>query len=175
MSNIAKIKLYDIVNGKGIRTSIFFSGCTHACKGCFNEELWDFNVGKPFTKELYETEIKPTINDHIAGISILGGEPLHPRNTEAVSDLIDWFRQDFPNKSIWLWSGYTWEELMNRCKKTEEDDLSWILCSIDILVDGRFIEEQKDLKNLKWCGSKNQRVINVQETLLQNKVVLYEK
>lgn len=173
MSNIAKIKTYDIANGKGIRTSIFFSGCTHACKGCFNQELWDFNVGEQFNREFYETKIKPTINEHIDGISILGGEPFHPDNVEATSDLIDWFLQDFPDKTIWVWSGYTWEELMYRCRTEESDDLNWLLCSIDILVDGRFIEEERDL-SLLWRGSKSQRVIDVQKSLEQNEVVLYE-
>lgn len=174
VSNIAKIKTYDIANGKRIRTSIFFSGCTHACKGCFNQELWDFNVGEQFNREFYETKIKPTINEHIDGISILGGEPLHLDNVKATSDLVDWFKQDFPDKTIWLWSGYTWDELMNRCRKGENDDLNWLICSIDVLVDGRFIEEQKDL-TLRFKGSKNQRVIDVQQSLKQDKVILYDQ
>ena len=173
MSNYAKIKTYDIVNGSGIRTSIFFSGCTHYCKGCFNQELWDFNVGKPFTREVYENEIKPTINEHIAGISILGGEPLNPHNIMSLSDLIMWFKEDFPNKNIWLWTGYTWEELMDRCDSSQEEDLNWILFEINVLVDGKFIEEEKDL-TLRWCGSRNQRVIDVQKTLEEGKVILYE-
>lgn len=172
MSNIAKVKKWDIANGKGIRTSIFFSGCTHYCKNCFNKELWDFNVGEEFNRELYETQIKPTINEHIDGISILGGEPLHPNNVKATSDLIDWFGQDFPNKTIWIWSGYTWEELMCRCRTGKEDDLNWLIPTISVIVDGRFIEEQKDL-SLKWRGSTNQRVIDVQKTLGYDEVVLY--
>lgn len=173
MSNYAKIKTYDIANGKGIRTSIFFSGCTHYCKGCFNQELWDFNIGKPFTREVYKNEIKPTINEHIAGLSILGGEPLNPNNIMSLSDLIMWFKEDFPNKNIWLWTGYTWEELMDRCDSSKEEDLNWILFEINVLVDGKFIEEEKDL-TLRWCGSRNQRVIDVQKTLEEGKVILYE-
>lgn len=174
MANVIKIKKFSIENGTGIRTSIFFSGCEFACPGCFNSDIWDFNKGKPFTRELYETEIKPTINEHIAGLSILGGEALHPKNIEAVSDLIDWFRQDFPEKNIWIWSGYTWDELMERCKKSDEDDLCWILCNIDVLVDGRFIESQKDL-SLKFRGSRNQRIIDVPKTLEEGSVVLFDK
>lgn len=173
VSNIAKIKTYDIANGKGIRTSIFFSGCTFACLGCFNSDIWDFNVGQPFNRELYEKEIKPTINEHIDGISILGGEPLHPKNIEATSDLIDWLKWDFSDKTVWIWTGYTLEELFNRCNKGD-DDLSWILTTIDVLVDGRFIQEERDL-TLKWRGSKNQRVIDVQKSLKQDKVILYDQ
>lgn len=174
MANVIKIKKFSIENGTGIRTSIFFSGCEFACPGCFNSDIWDFNKGKLFTRELYETEIKPTINEHIAGLSILGGEALHPKNIEAVSDLVDWFSQDFPDKSIWIWSGYIWDELMDRCKKSKEDDLCWILCSIDVLVDGRFIESQKDL-SLKFRGSRNQRIIDVPKTLEEGEIVLYDK
>lgn len=167
MSNYSKIKIFDIANGKGIRTSIFFSGCEFHCKGCFNRDISDFNVGNLFTREVYEKEIKPTINDHIAGISALGGEPLHPHNLPATTNLVKWFKEDFPDKNIWLWTGNTWEELMNR------KDIHEVLNCINVLVDGRFIEEEKDL-TLKWRGSRNQRVINVQESLKQNKVVLYE-
>lgn len=174
MANVIKIKKFSIENGSGIRTSIFFSGCEFACPGCFNSDIWDFNKGKPFTREIYETEIKPTINEHIAGISLLGGEALHPKNIEAASNLVDWFRQDFPDKSIWIWSGYLWDELMERCKKSEEDDLCWTLCNIDVLVDGRFIESQKDL-SLKFRGSRNQRIIDVPKTLEEGSVVLFDK
>lgn len=176
MSNYAKIKTYDIVNGSGIRTSIFFSGCAHYCKGCFNQELWDFNVGKPFTREVYENEIKPTINEHIAGLSILGGEPLNSNNVQATEELCRLFKRDFPDKNIWLWSGYKIEELMYLApykNRYQEHALLHALSLIDVLVDGKFIEEEKDL-TLRWCGSRNQRVIDVQKTLEEGKVVLYE-
>lgn len=185
MSKIASIKHYDIANGEKIRTSIFFSGCEHYCKNCFNSELWDFKVGEEFNREFYETKIKPTINEHIDGISILGGEPMHPNNIKATSQLVEWFKNDFPNKTIWMWSGYTFEELMpffdnymyikdarfNTTKHVFKLLLS-ILNNIDVLVDGPFIEEQKDL-TLKWCGSKNQRVIDMHKTMQQGKIVLY--
>lgn len=173
MSKIAKVKPFDIANGKGIRTSVFFSGCEHYCKNCFNRDIWDFNVGEEFNREFYENKIKPKINEHIAGLSILGGEPFHPSNLKALYDLVDWFNDDFPNKTIWIWSGYTYEELMKKCKKEKNDDINWIMVSVDILVDGKFIEEQKDL-TLKFRGSTNQRVIDVQKSIRQNEVVLYE-
>jgi anaerobic ribonucleoside-triphosphate reductase activating protein len=180
MANIAKIKQWDIANGKGIRTSIFFSGCEFHCKGCFNSEIWDFNTGEQFTREYYETKIRPTINEHISGISILGGEPMHPCNIEATYFLTKWFKEDFPDKTIWLWSGYTYEELISETYSLSLplesymcDDNIEILINTDVLVDGQYIEEQRDL-TLKWRGSRNQRVINAQESLKQNKIVLYE-
>lgn len=174
MSNYQQIRTNDILNGEGLRTTIFFTGCEFYCKDCFNQEIWDFNSGKEFNREVYKEKIMPTITKYTSGISIIGGEPLHPKNIGDISDLIDWFRQDFPDKTIWLWTGYTWAELMSRCKKVENDDLNWILCSIDVLVDGRFEVDKKDL-TLKWRGSSNQRVINVQETLKNNEIILYCK
>ncbi len=177
MSNYVKIKNFSIENGEGIRTSIFFSGCEFACRGCFNKDIQDFNVGKPFTKEVYENEIKPTINKHIAGMSVLGGEPLHPKNLSATFNLLRWFKRDFPNKTIWVWSGYTLEELLSdeyMIKTPSFNMIELILENIDILVDGRFVEKEKDL-TLKWRGSKNQRVISVQQSLAQKKVVLYDE
>ena len=172
MSNYQQIRINDILNGEGLRTTIFFTGCTFYCNQCYNRDIWDFNVGKLFSKEVYENKIKSTITDYTSGISVLGGSPLHPRNIEAVSDLIDWFKKDFPNKNVWVWTGYTWEELMERCRKDNEDDLNRLLCSIDVLVDGRFEIDKKDL-TLKWRGSSNQRVIDVQKSLKQEKIVLY--
>mgnify|MGYP002678580779 CR=1 FL=1 len=171
MSNYSKIKTFDIANGEGIRTSIFFSGCEHYCKNCFNSELWDFNVGQSFTKEVYESKIKPTMNEHITGISILGGEPLHPNNITATFNLVKWFKEDFPKKTIWLWSGYTWEELTSKSNSNYKINIG-ILNNIDVLVDGKYVDELRDI-SLKWCGSTNQRVINVQESLKENKIVLY--
>ena len=166
MANYAKIKTYDVANGEGIRTSIFFSGCEFHCKGCFNRELWEFDYGKPFNIDVYENEIKPTITEHVAGISILGGEPLHYKNIGAVCDLVRWFKHDFPDKSIWLWTGYKIEDLQERCtfdhcvKQADAIALRCVLNNIDVLVDGQFIEEQRDL-TLKWRGSRNQRIFAI--------------
>lgn len=171
MSNYTRIKTFDIANGKGIRTSIFFSGCEHYCKNCFNEELWDFNVGELFTFEVYKSKIKPTITNHIAGISILGGEPMHPNNILAALGLVKQFKEDFPDKNIWMWTGYLIEELLDESNKNYLFYLE-IMKYVDVLVDGKYIEEQRDL-TLKWCGSRNQRVIDVKKTLKENKIVLY--
>lgn len=178
MANYSKIKTFDTANGKGIRTSIFFSGCNFYCKGCFNSDIWNFNAGEPFTREVYETKIKPTITEHIAGISILGGEPLHPNNIGVVCDLIRWFKYDFPDKNIWLWTGYKFKDLILYYSQ-HNADFDYVIKTyeifnyIDVLIDGQFIEEQKDL-TLPWCGSRNQRVIDIKETLKQNKIVLYK-
>ena len=172
MSKIASIKHYDIANGEKIRTSIFFSGCEHYCKNCFNSELWDFKVGEEFNREFYETKIKLTINEHIDGISILGGEPMHPNNMGALFNLVNWFKEDFPNKTIWVWTGYTYEDLKNNYRGLRKSIYNSVFKKIDVLVDGPFIEEQKDL-TLKWCGSKNQRVIDVRKTMQQREIVLY--
>ena len=180
MANYAKIKNFDIANGKGIRTSIFFSGCEFHCPGCFNSECWDFNVGESFNREIYEAKIKPTINEHIAGMSLLGGECLHPKNIFATCDLIRWFKEDFPDKNIWLWTGYLWEDLQTRksyeycIRKIDAIALGLILNSIDVLVDGQFVEAEKDL-TLAFRGSRNQRVIDVQQSLQQGQVVLYKE
>lgn len=172
MSNYASIKTYDIANGRGIRLSVFFSGCKHQCKGCFNKELWDYNYGKQFTKNVYDKKIKPFIKDYISGISILGGEPLCPENKEQTLNLCKWFKEDFPDKNIWIWTGYTYDELIERILSYDEFILDDILLNIDVLVDGRFIDTERDL-TLKWRGSKNQRVIDVKKTLEQKHVVLY--
>lgn len=177
MNRVAKVRTYDIANGEGIRTSIFFSGCEFQCKGCFNAHYWDFNNGDEFSIQFYETCVKSTINDHIRGISVLGGEPLHPKNIQATQALIGLFKRDFPDKDIWLWTGYTLEQLMSNeymALLPSFDYIDLVLGQVDVLIDGQFIEEQKDLK-LKWRGSKNQRVIDMQRSLKEHEVVLYDK
>lgn len=160
MAKYAKIKTFDIANGTGVRTSIFFSGCPHHCKGCFNSELWDPSVGEDFTKEVYENKIKPTIKEYVAGISILGGEPYSSYNAAAVCDLISWFKKDFPQKNIWLWTGYTLDQIKDKIIQREISPVAFMLC--DYVVEGPFIEELKDL-NLEFRGSSNQNILNVGE------------
>lgn len=164
MANIAKIKNFDIANGKGIRVSVFFSGCNHHCKNCFNQELWDFDIGVPFTKEFYKSNIKPLITEHIDGLSILGGEPLDPQNIFATFELIRLFSNDFPDKNIWLWTGYKYTELL------EDFSLAPILHSIfdkiDVLIDGPYIEEQRDL-SLLFKGSSNQTTIHMNKNFFK--------
>ena len=147
MSNIAKIKRYCISNGEGLRTAIFFSGCDFDCPGCFNYELQNPNYGKKYSSEI-EKEIFNTINEHIAGISILGGEPLSKYNLETVTQLCCNFKKEFPNKTIWLWTGYTLEEI-----KTLP-----VLNFIDILIDGQFKQDEYEY-GLLWRGSRNQRIL----------------
>lgn len=172
MSNYFKINRYDTANGEGLRMTIFFTGCHFACKDCFNSEIWDFNIGKNFNNEVLD-KIIALSDEHIRGLSILGGEPLHPRNIEEVAHLVYNFKKVYPSKDIWLWTGFTYEEL-NKINLGEKYKLALnsIFKYIDVLVDGRFELDKKDL-NLKWRGSSNQRVIDIQKTLEKNEIVLY--
>jgi anaerobic ribonucleoside-triphosphate reductase activating protein len=159
----SKIRQLDIANGPGCRVSIFVSGCEHRCKGCFNPETWCFTYGKRFTEETEELLLELAKPAHISGISILGGEPLHPQNRRAVLDFVKKFKSVYPEKSVWLWTGYPVEDVF--------EDL--IDSDIDVIVDGKFKEELKDLR-LKYCGSKNQRVIDLKETIKTGDIILYE-
>lgn len=150
MSKYAKIKELDIANGKGIRTSVFFSGCPHHCKGCFNKETWNENIGNDFTEETIDNIIVSLDNEYTSGLSLLGGEPLAPYNIDAAIDLCRNVYTAFPNKNIWVWTGYKLEDLNNKQKE--------ILNYIDVLIDGPFIEELKDL-SISWRGSSNQRIL----------------
>lgn len=163
MSNYYKINRYDTGNGPGLRTTVFLCGCEHYCKNCFNKILWDFNIGVEFNDEAIENILK-TIDSHTMGLSILGGEPLHPNNIEATYNLCKKFKERFPQKNIWLWTGYKFEEIVNYSKVIE---------LIDVIIDGKFIEELKDLR-LKWRGSSNQRIINVSQTLKNNEIILLD-
>ena len=160
-----RIRKTDISNGPGIRVSIFMQGCVFHCKGCFNQETWDFSQGNEFTKETIENIINLANMPHIRGLSILGGEPLHPKNIDGTTQLAKIFKEKYPDKTIWLWTGFTFDKDINQ----EE-----ILNYIDVLIDGQFKEE---LHNplLKWRGSSNQRVIDVKESLKNKKVILYCK
>ena len=173
--NIADIKEYDVANGQGVRLSVFVSGCPHHCKGCFNEETWDYNYGASFTEETI-TEITHILENHIDiydGITILGGEPLCPENICVVSELVSEIISKFPILTIWIYTGYTLEEISKLYESSpkESSALHSILRSIDIMVDGRFVESKKSLK-LKFRGSSNQRIINVPETIKRKQIVL---
>lgn len=161
----AKIRKMDISNGEGVRVSLFVQGCSFHCKNCFNPETWDFNGGKDFTTAEVDKIIKLCNKDYIAGLSILGGEPLHPNNIESVSMLCEYFKFKYPNKTIWLWSGFKYEDILTRENNYD------IFNYIDVLVDGQFEEDKKDL-TLKWRGSSNQRVIDCKKSLLENKIIL---
>ena len=147
MSKYAKINYIDTVNGSGIRVSIFFSGCNFHCKNCFNSELWDFNYGIPFTEETINKIIELLAPDYIKGLSILGGEPFH--NYDAVIKLIKKVKEIYPNKDIWIWTGYKFDDIPEECKD--------ILSLADVIVDGRYEEDKRDL-SIAFRGSTNQRI-----------------
>lgn len=159
--NYAEIKEYDIANGPGVRMSLFVSGCDHHCKNCFNPETWEYDYGKPFTNDTIEELIKLLEPSYITGLTLLGGDPLMPKNIETVASLCCKIKEVYPDKSIWCYTGYTWEYLMEVKRKNKH--LRDILRYIDVLVDGPFIEEEKDL-TLKFRGSRNQRIIDVQKS-----------
>ena len=154
----------DISNGPGVRISIFMQGCSFHCENCFNPETHDFKGGKPFTKETIDEVLTLCEPSYIKGLSILGGEPLHPQNIEGTTDLAKQFKAKYPHKSLWIWTGF----LYDRDLKDKE-----ILQYIDVLVDGQFVFAKKN-PNLKWKGSENQRVIDIQKSLKKKKIVLYE-
>jgi anaerobic ribonucleoside-triphosphate reductase activating protein len=159
--NYSSIRQLDIANGPGCRVSIFVSGCEHRCKNCFNPETWNFNYGKAFTDQTMEALLELLKPEHISGLSILGGEPLHPQNREGVLDLVRKVKSVYPSKSIWIWTGYLWEEVSTFL----------IGSGIDVVVDGKFVEELKDLR-LKYRGSSNQRVIDVWKSSLTGPLLL---
>lgn len=156
------IRQLDIANGPGCRVSIFVQGCTFNCPGCFNTVAKDFDGGKEFTSQTMELILDLAEPSHVSGLSILGGEPLHPRNRTDVLDLVKKFKEKYPTKTVWIWTGYLWEEVV--------EDL--IGSGVDVVVDGKFIEDLKDLR-LKYRGSSNQRVIKVEESTINN-ITLYE-
>ncbi len=161
----SKIRKMDISNGPGVRVSVFMQGCTFNCKNCFNPETHDFKGGKEFTDEIIDKIIELCGKDYVVGLSILGGEPMHPKNIEGTTKLAKAFKEKYPNKTIWSWTGF----LFDRDLKDKE-----VLKYIDVLVDGQYKDELHDFR-LKWCGSSNQRVIDVQKSLKKNKIVLFEE
>ncbi len=170
--NYAKINKNDIANGIGIRVTLFVSGCTHHCKGCFNQEAWDFDYGNPFTASVEDELLEALSPNYIGGLTLLGGEPMEPQNQRALLPFLKRFKEKYPKKTIWCYSGYTFEELTGRsrarCEVTDE-----MLSLIDILVDGRFVEELKDI-SLRFKGSSNQRIIDLKPTLQAKGIVLWD-
>ena len=158
------IRKMDISNGPGVRVSVFMQGCAFHCKNCFNPETWDFEGGKEFTDETIDEILELCNQSHIKGLSILGGEPMHPKNIEATTKLAKEFKEKYPEKTLWVWSGF----LFDKDLKDKE-----ALKYIDVLVDGQYKDELHDF-TLKWRGSSNQRVIDVQKSLDQNEVIQIE-
>lgn len=158
-----KIRKMDISNGPGIRISIFMQGCVFKCKNCFNPETWDFKLGKEFNDDTIKRVLELCNYDYIQGLSILGGEPLHPTNIEGSTKLAREFKKKYPNKDLWVWTGFLYEQV-----KDKE-----IFDYIDVLIDGQYIDEERNWQ-LKYRGSKNQRVIDIKQTKKKKKLIILE-
>ncbi len=171
--NYAEIKNYDIADGPGVRCSLFVSGCTHRCEGCFNEMTWDFDYGAPFDDSVQEKILDHLAPDYIAGLTLLGGEPLEYVNMRGLLPLVREVRRRFPDKTIWCYTGYLFERdvLGNFCVRW--DGMKEFLACIDVLVDGEFILAKKDI-SLRFRGSSNQRIIDVKRSLASGETVLWQ-
>lgn len=171
--NYAEIKTCDIANGPGIRTSLFVSGCTHHCQNCFNEVAWDFGYGQPFTEETQNSILQSLAPSYVRGITLLGGEPLEHTNQQGLLPFLQRIRRELPQKTIWCFTGYTFEtDVLGRmCREWPETEP--LLDCLDVLVDGEFVQEKKDI-SLQFRGSSNQRIILVQESRKSGKTVLWQ-
>lgn len=169
--NYAELKKFDIANGTGVRVSLFVSGCTHHCKGCFNSEAWSFDFGKKYTDETEQEIIDALAPDYIKGLSLLGGEPFEKQNLPVLLELVKKVREKYPSKTIWAYSGYTFEDdIIDKMSHSRSEILPF-LRNIDVLVDGEFVEEKKNL-SLKFRGSENQRIIDIRKSLDTGAAVL---
>ena len=171
--NYATIKYNDIANGTGVRTSLFVSGCTHKCKGCFNSEAWDFNYGKPFDNEVKEQIFKSLENYFIDGLSLLGGEPFEPENQVELYPFLVEFKKRFPNKNVWCYTGYLFDKELLGNSRANISITKDMLSLIDVLVDGRFIEAQKNI-SLQFRGSENQRIIEMNASRKSDNLIILE-
>lgn len=169
--NYAAIKKTDVANGPGVRVSLFVSGCTHYCKGCFNREAWDFGYGDLYTEETEKEILQALEPEFIRGLTVLGGEPMEEANRFAVLGLLKKVKECFPGKDIWCYTGYDFEKDLLRWIDEGREEVAELLAHTDVLVDGEFIEKQKNL-SLKFRGSENQRLIDVPATLAQKKVII---
>lgn len=170
--NYADIKQYDVANGPGVRVSLFVSGCTHHCKECFNPETWDFGYGKPFTEDTIEEIIKYLEPSYIKGLTLLGGDPFERCNQIALLPLVKRVKERYPEKSIWCYTGYDFEKDVLGYMVDEWEATAELISYLDVLVDGEFVLEKKNLK-LAFRGSSNQRIILVQETMESGKLCLW--
>lgn len=168
--NYATIKNCDIANGPGVRVSLFVSGCTHHCPGCFNEVAWDFAYGQPFTEETEKTILSMLAPDYIKGLTLLGGEPFEPENQAPIVALLRKIKKQYPDKSIWAFSGYLFDRDMLSGRL---GDLGEYLSYLDVLVDGPFLQLKKDL-SLRFRGSSNQRIIDVPQSLARQEIVPWQ-
>ena len=171
--NYGAIKKCDIANGVGVRTVLFVSGCTHHCKGCFQPETWNFDYGERYTKETEDEIIESLRPDYVDGITLLGGEPFEPENQRELVKLLRRIKKELPQKTVWSFSGYTYEELTGDsravCEVTNE-----MLSMLDVLVDGEFVEATRNI-SLRFRGSENQRLIDMNKTRKEGKIVLWDK
>lgn len=163
--NFSAIKTNDIANGPGVRVSLFVSGCDLRCDGCFNASAWDFGAGEPFTVGVLGTILDELGSDRVAGLSVLGGEPLHPMNAQGVRTILRAVRDAYPNKGVWVWTGRTYEDVM-------ASDQADVLDLVDVLVDGPFVSALRDM-SLRFRGSSNQRIIDVARSRDENRVVTW--
>ena len=171
--NYATIKNCDIANGPGVRVSVFVSGCTHRCPGCFNEVAWDFNYGDPFTQQTIDAILKMLEPSYVRGLTLLGGEPFEPQNQPEILNLLRQIKEKYPQKSIWAFSGYLFDRDILAWRLGPREITEEILSYLDVLVDGPFVEAKKNL-NLRFRGSENQRLIDVPASLKRGEVVLWE-
>ena len=171
--NYGAIKKCDIANGVGVRTVLFVSGCTHHCQGCFQPETWNFDYGERYTKETEDEIIESLMPDYVDGITLLGGEPFEPENQRELVKLLRRIKKELPQKTVWSFSGYTYEELTGDsravCEVTNE-----MLSMLDVLVDGEFVEAKRNI-SLRFRGSENQRLIDMNKTRKEGKIVLWDK
>ncbi len=170
--NYAEIKKTDIANGTGVRVSLFVSGCRHRCADCFNACTWDFDYGKPYTSDTEDMIMSFLEPDYISGLTLIGGEPFEPENQGTLLALCERIKRELPNKNIWCYTGFTFEEILEGSRAKTEHSYA-LLEHIDVLVDGRFEKDKKDIR-LKFRGSTNQRIIDIKQTLLNNKIILWE-
>lgn len=172
--NYAEIKTCDIANGPGVRVTLFVSGCTHRCQNCFNEETWDFHYGKPFTAETENMLLSALRPAYIKGLTLLGGEPLEYSNQQGLLPFVRRLKKELPEKDIWCYTGYTFETDVLGRMCVEGKETKELLSYFDVLVDGEFVQELKNL-GLRFRGSSNQRIIRVQESLREGRTVLWEE
>ena len=171
--NYCNVKNCDIANGVGVRVSLFVSGCRNRCKNCFQPETWDFNYGKPFDEQTEEKLMKMLAPSYINGLTVLGGEPMEPENQRALLPFLKKVKAAYPQKTIWLYTGFTLEELRSPDCRAHTEYTEEILKLLTVLVDGRFVEEKKNI-SLRFRGSENQRIIDMDRTRAAGRIVLWE-
>ena len=171
--NYAEIKNCDIANGPGVRISLFVSGCTHHCPGCFNQVAWDFDYGQPFTQQTIDQILEMLKPGYIKGLTLLGGEPFEPENQGAIVELLRQIKEKYPEKSIWAFSGYLFDRDILSGRLGNWEITKEYLSYLDVLVDGPFVEAKKNL-SLRFRGSENQRIIDVPASLAANRIVLWQ-